>query len=100
MFKVRLEIMPGLSRYFAAGASGLLVLEREVSDGATVRDLMEEITAHNREYKGSPFNARTGQLEGHLRVILTGRFLELSGGLETELKPGDMIRFMLGFSGG
>ena len=100
MFSVRLEIMPGLSRYFAAGSSGLLVLEREVSDGATVRDLLEEITAQNSEFKGSPFNAGTGKPAGHLSVILNGRFLELSGGVEAELKPGDTIRLMLGFSGG
>ena len=100
MFSVRLEIMPGLSRYFSGGSSGLLVLEREVSDGATVRDLLEEITAQNREYKGSPFNAGTGKPAGHLSVILNGRFLELSGGVEAELKPGDTIRLMLGFSGG
>ena len=100
MFSVRLEIMPGLSRYFAAGSSGLLVLEREVRKGATVRDLLDEVTSQSREFKSSPFNARTGQLAGHLSVILNGRFLELSGGLEAELKPGDTIRFMLGFSGG
>ena len=100
MGTVRLEIMPGLSRYFAAGFSGLLVLEREVSEGATVRDLLDEITSRNTEYKNGPFNVRTGKLAGHLSVILNGRFLELSGGLEAKLKPGDTIRLMLGFSGG
>ena len=100
MSTVRLEILPWLSRYFAAGFSGLLVLDREVSEGATVRDFLEEITSQNREFKNGPFNARTGKLAGHLNLILNGRFLELSGGLEAKLKPGDTIRLMLGFSCG
>ena len=100
MKSVRLEIMPGLSRFFDAERSGLLVLERQVSDSATVRDFLEEIAAENRGFREGLFNARTGNLAGHISLILNGRFLELSGGLEAKLKPGDSIRLMLGFSGG
>jgi len=39
-------------------------------------------------------------LAGHISLILNGTFLELSGGLEARLKPGDTVRLMLGFSGG
>jgi len=100
MGKVRLEIMPGLSRYFGAERAGRLVLEREVSDRATVRDLLEGVASQNREFKEALFNAGTGNLAGHVTLILNGRFLELSGGLETKLKPGDTIRLMLAFTGG
>jgi len=100
MGSVRLEIMPGLSRYFATERLGRLVLEKEVSDSATVRDLLEEIASQNREFKEALFNARTGNLAGHISLILNGTFLELSGGLEARLKPGDTVRLMLGFSGG
>ena len=100
MSSVRLEIMPGLSRYFDPERSGLLVLEREVTDGVTVRDFLDEIAAHNREFHEGLFNASTGKLASHISLILNGRFLELSGGLEARLKPGDTIRLMLGFSGG
>ena len=100
MGNVRLEIMPGLSRYFAAERVGRLVLEREVSDPATVRDLLEEVASENREFKEALFNARTGNLAGHISLILNGRFLELLGGLDAKLKPGDTIRLMLAFSGG
>ena len=95
-----MEIMPGLSRYFAAEHSGRVILEREVSDGATIRDLLEDVASQNREFKEGLFNSKTGNLAGHLSLILNGRFLELSGGLEAGLKPGDTIRLMLGFSGG
>ena len=100
MGNVRLEIMPGLSRYFAAERVGRLVLEREVSDSATVRDLLEEVASQNREFKEALFNARTGNLAVHISLFLNGRFLELSGGLEAKLKSGDTLRLMLAFSGG
>lgn len=100
MGNVCLEIMPGLSRYFAAERVARLVLEREVNDRATVRDLLEEIASQNREFKEALFNAGTGNLAGHISVILNGRFLELSGGLDAKLKSGDTVRLMLAFSGG
>jgi len=92
--------MPGLSRCFDAERVGRLVLQREVSDSATVRDLLEEVASRNPEFKDALFNARTGNLAGHVSLFLNGRFLELSGGLEAKLKPGDTIRLMLAFSGG
>ena len=100
MSSVHLEVMPWLSRYFTAGRSERVVLEREMSDGATVRDLLEEITSQNQEFKEVLFDAKTGRLAGHISLILNGRFLELAGGLETKLRPGDTIRLMPGFSGG
>ena len=100
MDRVRLEIMPGLSHYLALERPGRVVLEKEVNDGATVRDLLEEISSRNPEFKETLFDAGTGNLAVHISLILNGSFLELTGGLEARLKPGDTIRLMLAFSGG
>jgi hypothetical protein len=97
---VRLEIMPGLSRYFDAERPGRLILERKVDDGANVRDFLEEISSQSHGFKQMLFDARTGKLAVHISLILNGQFLELSGGLEAKLKPGDTLRLMLAFSGG
>ena len=100
MSTVRLEIMPWLSRYFATEHSGRVVLETEVSDGATVRDLLEEFTSHNQEFGEVLFDAETGRVLAHISLVLNGRLLELAGGLEGELRPGDTVRLVPGFSGG
>jgi len=92
--------MPWLTRYFPAEHAGGLVLEREVHEGATVRDLLEEIASPNQEFREALFNARTGDLADYVCLILNGRLLELSGGLEARLRPGDNVRLMPGFSGG
>ena len=100
MSSVQVEIMPWLSRYFVAGQSGRAVLEREVSDGTTVRELLEDISSQSQEFREMIFDARSGRLAGHVSIILNGRFLELAGGLEARLRSGDIIRLMPGFSGG
>lgn len=100
MANVRLEIMPGLRRYFDTEGEGRLVFEREVGDNATIRDLLEEIASENRELGETMFNTKTGYLSDHLSIILNGRFFELSGGMDRKLKPGDTLRLMLAFSGG
>ena len=100
MGSVRLEILPWLSRYVTAEHAGRTVLEVEVKDGGTVRDLLEEITSQNQEFKDVIFDAKTKRLAGHIALILNGRLVELAGGLEATLSPGDTIQLMPGFSGG
>ena len=97
---VRVEVMPWLSRYFDTGRYGRVVLEQGVDEGTTVRRLLEEITADNQEFREVLFDDTTGRLSGHIGLILNGRWLELSGGLEAGLKPGDVVRLMPGFTGG
>ena len=97
---LHIEVMPWLSRYFGAERYERVILERKVSDGATIRDLLEEITSQHQASKEILFDSKTGKLAGHVSLILNGRFLELAGGMEAKLKPGDTIRLMPGFSGG
>ena len=100
MTGVRVEIMSWLNRYFGAEHTGRVVLDREVSPRTTVRDLLEEITSGNQEFREMLFDAQTGRPTGHITLILNGRFLELSGGMEAELKAGDTLRLIPVFSGG
>ena len=97
---VRVELMSWLSRYFGAERSGSVVIEREVADGATVKDLLEELSSDNEEFRDILFDSSTGRLGGYMTVALNGRLLELAGGLETKLKPGDTILLMAAIAGG
>ena len=100
MSSVHLEILPWLSRYFAPERSGRVILEMELGDGTTVRDLLEELAAQDQEFRQVLFNPNTGRLAGHIALILNGRLVELAGGLEAKLRPGDTVQLMPGFSGG
>lgn len=100
MSSVQVEVLPWLSRYFASEDHGEVVLEKELHEGATVRDILEEMTAHNQEFREVLFDPKTGKLAGHVGLILNGRFLELAGGLDSKLKSGDTLQLMPGFTGG
>ena len=100
MVGVRLEVTAGLSHYFGGEGPGRVVLEKEVRDGATVGDLLEEITSRKQELRELLFDVQTGRLSGYIGLILNGRFLELAGGLETKLQEGDNMRLMLAIRGG
>lgn len=100
MSTVRLEIMPWLSRYFAADRSRRAVLEAEVGDGATVLELLRGIASQNQGFGEVLFDAQTGRVAGHISLILNGRILGLAGGLEAELRPGDTLRLTPAFAGG
>ena len=97
---VRVEVMPWLSRYFEAEGHGRIALEREIADGTTVRDLLEEISSYNQEFMDVLFDSSTGGLGRFMTIVLNGRLLELAGGLETKLKPGDTILLMAALAGG
>lgn len=97
---VQLEILPWLNRYYAGGQTGRVTLELALSDGATIRELLEAASADDPQFKEMLWNARTGRVAGHIAVILNGRFVELAGGLDARLAPGDTVQLMPGFSGG
>ena len=100
MSSVCVEVMPWLSRYFGAEHHGHVVLEREVADGATVKDLLEEISSHNPEFRDVLFDVGTGRPGRYMTIVLNGRLLELAGGLETKLNPGDTILLLAALAGG
>ena len=100
MSRVCVEVMPWLSRYFGTEHHGHVVLEGEVADGTTVKDLLEEISSHNREFRDVLFDSDTGRQGRYMTIVLNGRFLELTGGLETKLKPDDTVLLLATLSGG
>jgi molybdopterin converting factor small subunit len=100
MSTVRLEVMPWLSRYLVGQGTGRVILERVVGHETTIRQLLEEVTSENHELGPVLFDATTGQLGGHICLILNGRLMELAGGMETRLRPDDTVLLMPGISGG
>ena len=100
MNRVRLEVLPWLSRYFGAESTARAILERDVATGVTVGGFLEDMTLQSQELKEVLFDDRTGRLVSHIIVIKNGRLLELSGGLEAELEDGDTLRLMASIAGG
>lgn len=84
--KVRLEI--------ELLKSGCLVLEKEIEEGTTLKDLLNEIVTTHREVVEIAFDTQDQKLTGAMAIILNGSFIQLLNGLETKLSNGDVIAFI------
>ena len=97
---VTVEILPWLSEHLSAGPAGRLTLTRDVGEGTTVRQVLEAIGADNQAFRELVFRDDGEQLPGYIMLLLNGRLIELAGGMEAEVRPGDTLRLIPGFSGG
>ena len=100
MMRVRLVITPWLSRHLTQGSTGTVSQDRDVDEGATVGELLREVASQHPGFGAVIFPGGVGRVVGYVSVVLNDQFLELAGGMEAVLKPGDTVRLMPGFSGG
>ena len=84
--KVRLEIEPL--------KSGRLVLEKDIEEGATLKDLLNELATTHREVVEIAFDLQSQKLTGAMAIILNGSFIQLLNGLETKISNDDVIAFV------
>lgn len=92
MNKVRIEIEPL--------RSGRLVLERAIKEGATLKDLLNELSRTHPEVTEVFFDLQSQKLTGAAAINLNGRLIQILKGLETKLGNGDVITFVPLLSGG
>lgn len=100
MTKIRLEVIPWLTRAFGAPGPGRLVRDEEVEAGATVRDLFERLASQHQGFAELVFDRQSQQLTALVSVILNDRILELHGGLDATFADGDTIILLPAFAGG
>lgn len=83
MKKVRIEIEPlKLQR---------LVLEKEIERGATIKDLLNELSTSHQEVIEIFFDFKSQKLTGAAAIILNGRLIQTLKGLDTHIENGDVL---------
>jgi len=100
MNKVRLEILPWLSDRLRDWGSGRLILEEEVDEGTTIRQVLTAYSQRDETFKKFIYDTQSRQLNEFVNIIINDRFMELAQGLETELKDGDTLILLPAFAGG
>jgi molybdopterin converting factor small subunit len=68
-----------------------------VRPGERVGDLLERLTRSDERFTLLYDN---GRLPEHVEVVLNDRVLDLQGGLEAALRPGDVLSFLPAHAGG
>ncbi len=70
-----------------------------VSAGQSVADCLTSLVAADARY-GLLFDAEGQTLPEHVEVVLNDRVLDLQGGLQAVLGPGDVLTFIPAHTGG
>lgn len=100
MARVRLEILPWLTRAFGSSGGGRLILQEEIADAEGVGDLLSRLASRYPAFGEMAFDPFTRRLTGQVTVIHNGLMLELAEGLATELRDGDNLVLVPSFAGG
>ncbi len=83
-----------------------LVGEKEIlmefeSEKVTVRDLLERlVNCYGREFREYVFDMVSGEVRGHLQLLVDGRNVVSLDGLDTELRDGSVFAIIPPVGGG
>jgi len=67
---------------------------------ATVRTWLEENAEASEAFERLVYDTDGRRMREFVALILNGRVIELAGGLDRKLEPGDELLLLPGFSGG
>jgi molybdopterin converting factor small subunit len=100
MSTVTLEYYSWLAKeLIGAGESGATV-ELPLPLEGTVRALLAELASESPKFAELVYDLQDERLREYATLIVNGRVIELAGGLDSRLKPGDHLLLLPGFSGG
>jgi molybdopterin converting factor small subunit len=71
-----------------------------IEPGATVRDLLARLAGQSPKFAELVYDRDGERLKEYAALILNGQTIELAGGLDRPLEPGDALLLLPGFSGG
>ncbi len=100
MGKVQLKIPPWMASLLKAQGSDWLILEQEIAEGATIGDLLAELTSSYDGFRKVVFNLDAGEVSDRLNIILNDRLLQFPDVTEVKLNDGDGVILPPVISGG
>jgi len=74
-----------------------LVLEKEIKEGETVKDLLNEVANTNRKFVEAGFDFEKQILTGEMSIVLNGKLINA---LETKISNGDVVILIPILAGG
>lgn len=101
MSTIQLELLSWVGdTVIAERTENKLVLEREIVDNCTVKDLLMGLVATYPHFEQAVFDSKTQKLKDTVGIIINNQVLELVNGLETRLKDHDTLTIFPIFVGG
>jgi molybdopterin converting factor small subunit len=77
------------------------MVEIDISDGATLRDLFNKLAEkYGNGFREVVIDSKTGNLQRRIMVIVNDRLASNMNGLETKLSGGDTVAISVAYAGG
>ena len=90
----------GMEDGASSGGEGSTVTNIPLWPEATVRALFEGKAAESEAFERLVYDMEGRRVREFVALIVNGRVIELAGGLDRKLEPGDELLLLPGFSGG
>ena len=100
MGKVKFEIRPWLSTLLDPEEAGILVLEENISEGITLRDLLRKLADEYKAFGDVFFDPNTGQPSSSVAIVINNMLMQSIAELDAELKDSDTITLLPFLDGG
>jgi molybdopterin converting factor small subunit len=75
-------------------------VELPLPPAGTVRSLLEQLASESERFRHFVYDVDEQRIKEYATLIVNGRVVELIGGLDAPLRPGDQLLLLPGFSGG
>lgn len=100
MAKIQLKMSPSLTSVLTKQRSNWLMIEKEIEEGATIRDVLVDVAPRYENFHDMVFNPNTGEFSSQVMIVLNDSLLRVSDVAEARLYNGDTIVLTFAFSGG
>ena len=100
MAKVRVRLPPHIAQTLDSNSSGWLVLEREITEKATVSNLLASLVVNYPGFRETVFNPDVGLVNEQIGVVLNEKLLTLEEISQTGLGENDIILLLPLYYGG
>ena len=100
MGKVQLKVLPWIANMLNVQGPNWLTLEQEITEGATIGDLLADLASNYTAFRKVVFNPDKREISGQVMIIINGSLLQFPDMTEAKLSDGDNIILMPVYSGG
>jgi molybdopterin converting factor small subunit len=97
---IRLEYYSWLAKELIGASESGATVELPLPTEGTVRGLLARLARESPKFAELVYDLQDERLREYATLIVNGRVVELVGGLDSPLHPGDHLLLLPGFSGG
>lgn len=97
---VTVEALAWVTRFLGGDGGGQVVFKEVVPAGATVRDVLHQVSGRFPELDAALWDRASGELGEHIEVLVNDAVLGVAHSLDSALRDGDGITLLGQYLGG